>query len=98
MLAEPDYRQFADVDTPSGNFGNEDAFSSSRVDSGLSALNISDVSVIASAETESQILEQALTFSCADCGMVCTSSASLKKHQVFNILFILWDCVTYPAV
>ena len=95
LLEEPDFRQLADVDTPSGNYETRDVLSSSAVENGLSALNISDVSAITTVERtkghhqnlssiqeDPQSLSNTLTFRCDTCGMVFKTSAALHKHQV----------------
>ena len=83
MLDEPDFRQFADVDTPSGNFDSQYALSSS-VQAGMSALNIADVSAITVVNKtgEQHNLSSAATFRCDVCEMICKNSAGLQNHKV----------------
>ena len=102
LLEEPDYRQLADVDTPSGNYETRDVMSSSAVENGVSALNISDVSAITTVERtkvhqqnlstiqEDQLsLSNTLSFRCETCAMVCKTSAALHKHQVCVYIIFL---------
>ena len=74
------------MDTPSGNFDTREVLSSSAVDTGLSALYISDVSAITTVDKTQdhslQSMSTVLSFRCDTCGMVCKTSAALHKHQV----------------
>ena len=88
MLEEPSYKQLADIDTPSGNFDTREALSSSAVEIGVSALNISDVSAISNVtgidktKLQSSLGSSVPNYPCDACGMVCKTSAALDKHQV----------------
>ena len=90
LLEEPDFRQFADVDTPSGNFESRDVLSSSAVEAGMSAMNISDVSAISVLPNNPAALPDltrvatATTagYRCDVCGMLCKNSAGLQNHKV----------------
>ena len=91
LLAEQDFRQLADVDTPSGNFETQEVLSSSAVEVDVSAMNISDVSAIALAERRPGALStsQALTYKCNECDMICRNSSALQKHQVIAAILSL---------
>jgi hypothetical protein len=84
LLAEQEFRQLADVDTPSGNFETQEVLSSSAVEVDVSAMNISDVSAISVADRRPGVLStsQVLTFKCNDCDMICRNSSALQKHKV----------------
>ena len=87
LLQEPDFRQLADVDTPSGHLEESqgEALSSSVAERDVSAFRISDVSAISS------VLEMTTTFTCAECNMVCKSVVSLNKHKVEQLFSTLFD-------
>ena len=96
-MDEADYRQLADVDTPSGHFDTRDVMSSSAVENGVSALNISDVSAIT--VNDKTLVNQSVhnlsalpTYRCVTCGMVCKTGAALNKHQVRPV-FVWVVCV-----
>jgi hypothetical protein len=90
LLAEQEFRQLADVDTPSGNFETQDVLSSSAVEVDVSALNISDVSAISVVEKRPGYLStsQALIYKCNDCDMICRNSSALQKHKVIVIMSV----------
>ena len=92
LLAEQEFRQLADVDTPSGNFETQEVLSSSAIAVDVSAMNISDVSAIALAERRTGALSasQAPTYKCNDCDMICRNSSALQKHKVIAAI-ILFD-------
>lgn len=86
LLAEPEFRQLADVDTPSGHFDTQDVLSSSAVNVDISALFIGDVSEIPVADKGpvDESVSQSLTFKCNDCDMICKNNSALQKHKVFH--------------
>jgi hypothetical protein len=90
LLAEQEFRQLADVDTPSGNFETQDVLSSSAVEVDVSAMNISDVSAISVAHKQPGYLStsQAPVYKCDDCDMICRNSSALQKHKVIVITLV----------
>ena len=94
LLAEQEFCQLADVDTPSGNFETQDVLSSSAVEVDVSALNISDVSAIYVAHKQPGYLSTSQTpvYKCDDCDMICRNSSALQKHKVIVIILLEYDC------
>ena len=80
LLAEPEYRQMADVDTPSGNYVTRDVLSSSAAEVDVSAMNISDIHAISvvNKEPADNTMNGTLTFKCGDCGLVCKNASALS--------------------
>lgn len=90
LLAEEEFRQLADVDTPSG-FETQEVLSSSAAEVDVSAMNISDVSAISVADRRPGVLStsQALTFKCNDCDMICRNNSALQKHKVLAVILLI---------